>query len=730
MSVEENTEENIQLIDIFKTLDYNNLDLEKRRAKYMKFYGILYEKCHMKFGSNFGIVKTSDYNLDLKERRAKYMKFYGILCENCNNEIINRWNYCCEYCYNEESDVIKKCYMEFGSNFRIVDYSLDLEKRRIRYKKFCFILCGKCQMKFGSNFGIFKSSDYNLDLEERRANYIKFFDILCEKCNNEINDKWNFCCTYCYNKETNLVKKNNMIYGLNFGIVDYNLNLKKRIIKYKKFYHILCEKCLMKYGSNFGIFNIFDHNLNLKERKAKYKQYDYILCEKCNNKINRQNYNCEYCHDRCKVYFIGNNNNCCSSYKFKQFLENFSKWISENKIVFKEQKFGISDYDLDEENRQVKYKDYDYILIIKVKLDSNLGIFEQIIQQLESMKYYIINKKIFINKIRYNRVNNCGHKLRSYCDCYNEEINTNEKKRVEFGKCKECSQINEDLNDCLSCYPKHFQVGMNWKRDGSTTTVALKVLNNSKNISEDFLNEIKFFNEVSGYMCVIKCFGITQDPITDNYALVLQYMENGDLRKYLKRTANTVTWDQRLNKIYDICLALNFGFCMSANEILPNSTKNNIYRVMPYMAPEILRGKPHTLASDIYSYCQGLRTNIREETPDSLKELIKKCWDANPENRPTSEEIFHTLSYQLNAYKSMPLKRLSYNFNTSTNINLLSGKVHPKAIYTSRLLNFQNLPEPINCPNQQEFITSRYIKKIRTGQVNTMCSDCVVMDVD
>jgi serine/threonine protein kinase len=275
-------------------------------------------------------------------------------------------------------------------------------------------------------------------------------------------------------------------------------------------------------------------------------------------------------------------------------------------------------------------------------------------------------------------------------------------------------------------------------------------------------------------VCVIKCYGITQDPITHNYAIVLQYMENGDLRKYLKRTANSITWNQRLNKIYDICLALNnihvhelihkdlhpgnifidstfayigdFGFCMPANE---NSTKKNIYGVMPYIAPEILRGKPHTLASDVYSLgviineiitvippfnnlphdhylaldiCRGLRPNIREETPDSLKELIKKCWDANPENRPSSGEIFHTLSYHLNAYKSMPLKGLSYNFNESTNIADLFLKVqlvetHPQAIYTSRLLNLQNLPEPINCPNQQEFIPSRYIKKIRTGEV-------------
>jgi serine/threonine protein kinase len=167
------------------------------------------------------------------------------------------------------------------------------------------------------------------------------------------------------------------------------------------------------------------------------------------------------------------------------------------------------------------------------------------------------------------------------------------------------------------------------------------------------------------------------------------------------------------------------------------------------MAPEILRGKRHTLASDVYSLgviineiitvippfnnlphdyylaldiCRGLRPDIKVETPDSLKELIKKCWDANPENRPTSREILYTLSDNLGEYKNIPLIRLSYNFNEPTNITDLLLKIqldeiHPQAIYTSRLLNLQNLPEPINCPNQQEFISSRYIKKIRTGEV-------------
>ena len=235
-------------------------------------------------------------------------------------------------------------------------------------------------------------------------------------------------------------------------------------------------------------------------------------------------------------------------------------------------------------------------------------------------------------------------------------------------------------------------------------------------------------------MCVIKCFGVTQDPITHNHAFVLQYMENGDLRSYLKRTINSLTWKRRLDNIYDVCLALknihihnlmhkdlhpgnifvdstfayigDFGLCMPANENLSNL---NIYGVIPYMAPEILRGGPYTLASDIYSLgiimneiiaiippfndraydhhlikeiCQGLRPNIREETPNSLKELIEKCWDTNPKKRPTSEEILFTLSNQFREYKNMPLKRLSYNLD-----ELMSKSSHSQATFASQLIS-------------------------------------------
>ncbi|POG65830.1 kinase-like domain-containing protein, partial [Rhizophagus irregularis DAOM 181602=DAOM 197198] len=80
------------------------------------------------------------------------------------------------------------------------------------------------------------------------------------------------------------------------------------------------------------------------------------------------------------------------------------------------------------------------------------------------------------------------------------------------------------------------------------------------------------------------------------------------------------------------------------------------------MAPEILRKKPYTPASDIYSFsiimweftsgippfnhethdlqlslsiCEGKRPEIIKNTPKCYIDLMKKCWDLNPSNRPT-----------------------------------------------------------------------------------------------
>src|SRR5581483_6904067 len=101
---------------------------------------------------------------------------------------------------------------------------------------------------------------------------------------------------------------------------------------------------------------------------------------------------------------------------------------------------------------------------------------------------------------------------------------------------------------------------------------------------------MKFFKSLNDRAGLIRCYGVTQESNTQNYALVLPFMENGSLRSYLNQNFNSLTWIQKLNIMQCISLGLS----------LINS--KNVYGVMPYMAPEILRVKKYTKASDIYSF--------------------------------------------------------------------------------------------------------------------------------
>ncbi|OVA15530.1 Protein kinase domain [Macleaya cordata] len=89
-----------------------------------------------------------------------------------------------------------------------------------------------------------------------------------------------------------------------------------------------------------------------------------------------------------------------------------------------------------------------------------------------------------------------------------------------------------------------------------------------------------------------------------------------------------------------------------------------------YMAPEVLDGKPYNRRCDVYSfgiclweiYCcdmpypdlsfaevssavvrQNLRPEVPRCCPSSLANIMRKCWDANPEKRPDMDEVVRLL---------------------------------------------------------------------------------------
>ena len=91
-----------------------------------------------------------------------------------------------------------------------------------------------------------------------------------------------------------------------------------------------------------------------------------------------------------------------------------------------------------------------------------------------------------------------------------------------------------------------------------------------------------------------------------------------------------------------------------------------------------------------------------------VKSIFKQCIDADPLKRPTADylhEEFNQLCndlYNSNSDISKQIKeadelnRKQSTLTNSLNDAELTYTTHPQAIYTSRLLNFKNLPEPKN----------------------------------
>src|SRR6266516_1915700 len=50
----------------------------------------------------------------------------------------------------------------------------------------------------------------------------------------------------------------------------------------------------------------------------------------------------------------------------------------------------------------------------------------------------------------------------------------------------------------------------------------------------------------------LKIYGVTQDPETKEYMIVMQYADNGNLLSYLDQNINKLTWRDKLRCLNDI----------------------------------------------------------------------------------------------------------------------------------------------------------------------------------
>ena len=257
-----------------------------------------------------------------------------------------------------------------------------------------------------------------------------------------------------------------------------------------------------------------------------------------------------------------------------------------------------------------------------------------------------------------------------------------------------------------------------------------------------------------GYQ-VIKCLGVTKDPNTGDYMLVMPEYQI-DLRSFVKQNYSTLKWKdvyyifwyilgriynlhqdnivhkdlhsgnvlQDWNYTWDIA---DFGLCGPADK-----PPTKIYGNMPYMAPEVIRGGVYTTAADIYSIgmlmyevavghspflgrhpdihlafkiCHGIRPTLPEGIPESYKNMMIRCWDADLSKRPTVGELYGYFYFQCKAQDNSDsaLSLVNSSKRKDCDTMLISST-------TSSLFSFDGLPEPRNATQGIKFLFVHMIK--------------------
>ncbi|CAI2161933.1 1243_t:CDS:2 [Funneliformis geosporum] len=167
----------------------------------------------------------------------------------------------------------------------------------------------------------------------------------------------------------------------------------------------------------------------------------------------------------------------------------------------------------------------------------------------------------------------------------------------------------------------------------------------------------------------------------------------------------------------------DLGLSQPANN---TSLNNEIYGVIPYIAPEIFNGAPFSKKSDVYSVgmimwelttgCKpfsnvehdhvliyeiidGKRPEITNDTPECYVDLMKRCWDSDPSKRSSIKVIRQTVGSWLYRKKNDDLFDQAEKKRVKLmNLKKLGPKLiekHPNAIYTSRALS-SLISRPLN----------------------------------
>src|SRR6185369_6040131 len=257
----------------------------------------------------------------------------------------------------------------------------------------------------------------------------------------------------------------------------------------------------------------------------------------------------------------------------------------------------------------------------------------------------------------------------------------------------------------------------------------------------------------------LQIYGVTQVPEKNEYMLVMQYAEGGNLLSYLDQNINKLTWRMKAELVKYIAFNLDvihsrglihcdlhggnvllgrssasmsskasftsyicdLGLSQSVHSY--RSDSQTIQGVLPYIAPEVLHTHKHTSKSDIYGFgilmhqiasgeppfrdrafdyklikdiCNGLRPYMPDSAPEPFKELAKQCCNAEPNNRPDADKLKREVQKFFTHNDSSQEESAVWDIiYKKKNVNPVSH-VEKESKYSSKLLTTEHLPTPRN----------------------------------
>ncbi|UZO26768.1 uncharacterized protein OCT59_018981 [Rhizophagus irregularis] len=222
-----------------------------------------------------------------------------------------------------------------------------------------------------------------------------------------------------------------------------------------------------------------------------------------------------------------------------------------------------------------------------------------------------------------------------------------------------------------------------WKRlNSKPIKVALKRLNSSHEMSIEYLNELKIHWDV--YLeenFTLGFYGMTKDPVTKEFMMIIEFMNGGSLRSILLNEFNRILWS----------------------------------------------------ALDI---CNGLRPEFGKGTPEIYKKLAYRCMNSNPKQRPKADELskilifwYHSINGEIFGYKGSEVEAIFEEADREVktifekadreipNITTSYGK------NTSQIFSFSNLPNPSNSSIVNSYFEENMDNKDNSDKYE-ICSHC------